>query len=211
MGEYLTKLFPSPESMPDGDHWKIACDLADQALAGENVTATDWEDSSCDWGESETKIYGFLQTLHGRGVRKRSLLRVQRDQRGQREAASHTVLRGTSFVRRSSFESKFRRRTHNVFLFFSAIVGTSYSILGAVPDGAIVLFSGLGQDAQNQISVGVGALAGSTIMLLTIPWFLSIFRKSQNQRNRRKVRLRVRSCVPGDRRGATRSFERDAS
>ncbi|KNC49757.1 Ca2:Cation Antiporter family [Thecamonas trahens ATCC 50062] len=47
-------------------------------------------------------------------------------------------------------------------------------ILGAVPDGAIVLFSGLGPDAQKQLSVGVGALAGSTIMLLTIPWFLSI-------------------------------------
>eukprot|EP00922_Rhytidocystis_sp_ex-Travisia-forbesii_P021939 GHVS01032141.1.p1 GENE.GHVS01032141.1~~GHVS01032141.1.p1 ORF type:complete len:451 (+),score=64.13 GHVS01032141.1:147-1499(+) len=47
-------------------------------------------------------------------------------------------------------------------------------ILGAVPDGAIVLFSGLGPDAQNQLSVGVGALAGSTVMLLTIPWFLSV-------------------------------------
>lgn len=43
-------------------------------------------------------------------------------------------------------------------------------VLGAVPDGAIVLFSGLGDDAQEQLSVGVGALAGSTIMLLTIPW-----------------------------------------
>lgn len=47
-------------------------------------------------------------------------------------------------------------------------------ILGAVPDGAIVLFSGLGKDAQKQLSVGVGALAGSTIMLLTVPWFLSV-------------------------------------
>lgn len=47
-------------------------------------------------------------------------------------------------------------------------------ILGAVPDGAIVLFSGLGDDAATQVNVGVGALAGSTIMLLTIPWFLSI-------------------------------------
>lgn len=43
-------------------------------------------------------------------------------------------------------------------------------VLGAVPDGAIVLFSGLGDDAQDELSVGVGALAGSTIMLLTIPW-----------------------------------------
>ncbi len=32
----------------------------------------------------------------------------------------------------------------------------------------------MGPDAQNQLAVGVGALAGSTIMLLTIPWFLSI-------------------------------------
>ncbi|KAI0566522.1 Sodium/calcium exchanger protein [Gracilaria domingensis] len=47
-------------------------------------------------------------------------------------------------------------------------------ILGAVPDGAIVLFSGLGENAQEELSVGVGALAGSTAMLLTIPWFLSI-------------------------------------
>jgi Ca2+/Na+ antiporter len=47
-------------------------------------------------------------------------------------------------------------------------------VLGAVPDGAIVLFSGLGPDAQQQLSVGIGALAGSTIMLLTVPWFLAL-------------------------------------
>ncbi|KAH9249674.1 hypothetical protein BASA81_012643 [Batrachochytrium salamandrivorans] len=49
-------------------------------------------------------------------------------------------------------------------------------VLGAVPDGAIVLFSGLGplDQVQKQLSVGVGALAGSTIMLLTVPWFLSV-------------------------------------
>lgn len=47
-------------------------------------------------------------------------------------------------------------------------------ILGAVPDGAIVLFSGLGPGAQEQLNVGIGGLAGSTIMLLTIPWYLSI-------------------------------------
>jgi Ca2+/Na+ antiporter len=50
-------------------------------------------------------------------------------------------------------------------------------ILGAVPDGAIVLFSGMGpiKEAQTQLNIGVGALAGSTIMLLTIPWFLSLW------------------------------------
>jgi Ca2+-binding EF-hand superfamily protein len=47
-------------------------------------------------------------------------------------------------------------------------------VLGAVPDGMMVLFSGMGPDAQNQVSVGVGALAGSTIMLLTATWFMAM-------------------------------------
>jgi Ca2+/Na+ antiporter len=42
---------------------------------------------------------------------------------------------------------------------------------------AIILFSGLGsiEAAQETLSVGVGALAGSTIMLLTIPFALSVY------------------------------------
>lgn len=54
--------------------------------------------------------------------------------------------------------------------------GVVLPMLGAVPDGAIILFSGLGsiEVAQESISVGIGALAGSTIMLLTIPWSLSV-------------------------------------
>jgi hypothetical protein len=44
-----------------------------------------------------------------------------------------------------------------------------------VPDGMIVLFSGMGPGAQEQLNVGVGALAGSTVMLITIPWVLSVY------------------------------------
>jgi hypothetical protein len=33
-------------------------------------------------------------------------------------------------------------------------------VLGAVPDGMIVLFSGMGPNAQEGLTVGVGALAG---------------------------------------------------
>lgn len=50
------------------------------------------------------------------------------------------------------------------------IGGLVLPVMGAIPDGAIVLFSGLGPDAQNSLKVGVGTLAGSTIMLLTVPW-----------------------------------------
>ena len=48
--------------------------------------------------------------------------------------------------------------------------------LGSVPDCAIIAFSGLGdiESVQTQISIGIGALAGSTVMLSTIPWALSI-------------------------------------
>mmetsp|Transcript_27022 Transcript_27022/g.62425 ORF Transcript_27022/g.62425 Transcript_27022/m.62425 type:complete len:587 (+) Transcript_27022:109-1869(+) len=59
---------------------------------------------------------------------------------------------------------------------FAPVVGSVVlPVLGAVPDGMMVLFSGLGRDAQSQVSVGVGALAGSTIMLLTLPWFLAVW------------------------------------
>jgi Ca2+/H+ antiporter len=65
-----------------------------------------------------------------------------------------------------------------LLLFIPSIAGLVGSVvlpvLGAVPDGMIVFFSGMGPQAQAKLSVGVGALAGSTIMLLTIPWFLSI-------------------------------------
>ena len=55
--------------------------------------------------------------------------------------------------------------------------GVVLPLLGAVPDGAIMFFSGMGpiEGAQETLSVGVGALAGSTIMLLTIPWALSLY------------------------------------
>ena len=50
-------------------------------------------------------------------------------------------------------------------------------VLGALPDGMIVFFSGMGErhEAQEQISVGVGTLAGSTILLLTIFWVVAVY------------------------------------
>lgn len=47
-------------------------------------------------------------------------------------------------------------------------------ILGAVPDGVMTLFSGLGENAQDEVGLGMGVLAGSTVMLLTFPWFIAI-------------------------------------
>lgn len=45
------------------------------------------------------------------------------------------------------------------------ICGLVLPILGALPDAATVLFSGLGpaDSVQNQINVGMGSLAGSSI------------------------------------------------
>jgi Ca2+/Na+ antiporter len=57
--------------------------------------------------------------------------------------------------------------------------GLIIPILGAVPDCAVILISGMGEgtpsEVQHQLSVGVGTLVGSTVMLLTIPWGLGIF------------------------------------
>jgi Ca2+/Na+ antiporter len=55
----------------------------------------------------------------------------------------------------------------------SSIVGSVVlPLLGAVPDAIMILFAGLG--SGDQISVGMGTLAGSSIMLLTLPWFASV-------------------------------------
>mmetsp|Transcript_22374 Transcript_22374/g.46843 ORF Transcript_22374/g.46843 Transcript_22374/m.46843 type:complete len:599 (-) Transcript_22374:202-1998(-) len=67
-----------------------------------------------------------------------------------------------------------------LLLFIPQVAGLVGSVvlpvLGAVPDGMMVLFSGIGptEVAQENVAVGVGALAGSTIMLLTVPWFLGV-------------------------------------
>jgi Ca2+/Na+ antiporter len=57
--------------------------------------------------------------------------------------------------------------------------GLLIPILGAIPDCAIILISGMGNgtksEIQNELSVGVGTLVGSTVMLLTIPWCAGVF------------------------------------
>lgn len=53
------------------------------------------------------------------------------------------------------------------------IGGLFLPILGALPDAMLILVSGLSGStatAQNQVSVGMGLLAGSTVMLLTTIW-----------------------------------------
>ena len=46
--------------------------------------------------------------------------------------------------------------------------GLVLPVMGAVPDGAIVLFSGLGPDAQENLNVGVGTLAVSCTCKLCV-------------------------------------------
>ncbi|KAL1299598.1 hypothetical protein HN51_044142 [Arachis hypogaea] len=51
--------------------------------------------------------------------------------------------------------------------------GLFLPILGALPDAMLILVSGLSgskETAQDQVSVGMGLLAGSTVLLLTIIW-----------------------------------------
>ncbi len=67
-----------------------------------------------------------------------------------------------------------------MLIFGPGIVGgLIIPILGAIPDCAVILISGMGEgtreEVQNQLAVGVGTLVGSTIMLLTIPWGLGVF------------------------------------
>ena len=56
----------------------------------------------------------------------------------------------------------------------SLIGGVVLPVLGAVPDCAIIVASGMGENAQEKLSVGMGTLAGSTVMLLTVAWAASL-------------------------------------
>lgn len=67
------------------------------------------------------------------------------------------------------------------------IGGFVLPVLGAVPDAAIVLVSGFGPDAQQQLNVGIGTLAGSTIFLMTVPWVASMFLARCDIRNGQAV------------------------
>lgn len=56
--------------------------------------------------------------------------------------------------------------------------GVVLPVLGAMPDALIILSSGLGatscEEAQQQLAVGIGTLAGSSILLLSLGWGLSV-------------------------------------
>ncbi|KAL3821233.1 hypothetical protein ACJIZ3_007138 [Penstemon smallii] len=56
--------------------------------------------------------------------------------------------------------------------------GLFLPVLGALPDAMLILVSGLSgstETAQSQVSVGMGLLAGSTVMLITVIWGTCIF------------------------------------
>jgi len=71
----------------------------------------------------------------------------------------------------------------NLYPDSSVVAGLLIPILGAVPDGMMILMSGLGpiEEAQEQLNIGIGTLAGSTIMLLTAPMAAGLYL------NRRKL------------------------
>jgi len=67
----------------------------------------------------------------------------------------------------------------DLFPTYGTVIGALLlPVLGAIPDSAMIVVSGaLGprDQAQEQLSVGMGTLAGSTIMLLTVPWAASLW------------------------------------
>ncbi|XXQ37429.1 EF-hand domain-containing protein [Plasmodiophora brassicae] len=59
------------------------------------------------------------------------------------------------------------------------IGGLVIPMLGAIPDGVLILISGMGtgstHDIQKDMAVGIGTLTGSSIMLITIPWAAGVW------------------------------------
>lgn len=140
--------FIDPSSLPGGRAWIASCDASFAAAANSTSTAAASlpEHLGCTHGASG----GLIQVL--------TLLAVY----------------GTVLYTASNLIANGSELLLLVPSLRSIVGSVVLPVLGAIPDGCIVFFSGLGDNAQEEIAVGVGALAGSTAMLLTVPWFLSI-------------------------------------
>ena len=57
----------------------------------------------------------------------------------------------------------------------SLVGGLLLPILGALPDVCIVLASGIGPDAAENIQVGIGTLVGSNVLLMSLTWGTSLW------------------------------------
>eukprot|EP00040_Diaphanoeca_grandis_P012051 m.61489 g.61489 ORF g.61489 m.61489 type:complete len:625 (+) comp22992_c1_seq1:100-1974(+) len=163
MGQVLTNLFPNPETFPGGNCFSPACETFSDAceyqpgdyykyLPSNETNWTNHEFAQHIFPDcEENSAYGMIQVLFLTGV----YFYILSWASGEISDGSELLLLIPSI---------------------EGIVGSVVlPVLGAVPDGAIVLFSGLGSDAVNQIEIGVGAIAGSTIMLITLPVFIAIF------------------------------------
>jgi len=161
MAELLGKLFIEPEMLPGGSAWTVTCgtlrQLSPSAVnassgggASARLSAEHFEALSEAARCTVSPAFGFIQVLLLLGVYGAVLF-----------VASNLIANGSELL---LLVPSLRGIVGSVVL----------PILGAVPDGAIVLFSGLGANAQEEVGVGVGALAGSTIMLLTVPFAQSI-------------------------------------
>lgn len=142
----MESIFIEPGSLPGGRAWAAACSSLETGAANATTSNKAAEALRC----MSSAAAGFLQVT--------LLLCVYG---GVLYKASELIANGSELL---LLVPSLRDIVGSVVL----------PILGAVPDGAIVLFSGLGPNAQETLSVGVGALAGSTSLLLTVPWFLSI-------------------------------------
>lgn len=142
----MQSFFIEPSSLPGGRAWAAACASVARELAETGSTSAAADALHCTASASA----GLVQVLLLMAVYAGVLFK-----------ASQLIADGSELL---LLVPSLRHIVGSVVL----------PVLGAVPDGAIVLFSGLGENAQEELSVGVGALAGSTSMLLTLPWFLSI-------------------------------------
>ena len=83
------------------------------------------------------------------------------------------------------------------------IGGLVLPILGALPDAAMIVLSGLGgtvEEAQEQVNVGIGTLAGSTVMLLSIAWGGSVIAgRCDLEQGRAKDKKLTKGWQPGAR------------
>ena len=145
----MDSFFIDPSALPGVQRWNTSCQALPKSAA--HLSPQEYHDLLEAIGCNASTLGGFVQALTLLAVYSAILF-----------YASNLIAKGSELL---LLIDGLRSILGSVVL----------PILGVSPDGTIVFFSALGSNARKEISVDVGALVGSTIMLLIVSWFFAVY------------------------------------
>ena len=152
MSEFLKSLFVDPSVVHGGRAWIASCGFLEQAAFNNSEEAGEiFIEATCEW----SPILGFLVML------------------------SHMCLYGYVLYVAADLIGTGSELLLLIPSLREIVGAVVIPVFATVPDAVLVAFATIsagetgGEEGAELLSVGIGALAGSTAMILSVPWFLS--------------------------------------